>query len=100
MRVPIKATARQFRGRIALCRAMYSHPRTPRLARWLLWAAVAYALSPIDLIPDFIPVVGHLDDVIIVPLLMILAMRIVPDEVIRECEKCTRRESPRIFGVR
>jgi uncharacterized membrane protein YkvA (DUF1232 family) len=54
------------------------------MARWLLGAAVAYALSPIDLIPDFIPVLGHLDDVLIVPLLVWLALRIVPAHVVAE----------------
>lgn len=88
MKVSIRVTARQFKRRIALYKAVYSHPRTPRIARWLLWAAVAYALSPLDLIPDFIPVIGHLDDVVIVPLFVVLAMRMVPDEVIGECQRC------------
>jgi uncharacterized membrane protein YkvA (DUF1232 family) len=79
VKASIRATARQFKRRVALYKAMHSHPRTPMIARWLLWAAVAYALSPIDLIPDFFPVIGHLDDVVIVPLLVILAMRMVPD---------------------
>jgi uncharacterized membrane protein YkvA (DUF1232 family) len=46
--------------------------------------SVAYALSPIDLIPDFIPVIGHLDDVLILPLLVWLAIRIIPKELIAE----------------
>lgn len=54
---------------------------------WLLKAAVAYFLSPVDLIPDFIPVIGHLDDVVIVPLLVWLAVRMIPKIIIDDCRK-------------
>ncbi len=55
------------------------------MARILLGVAIAYFLSPIDLIPDFIPGVGHLDDILIVPGLIWLAFRLIPDEVIEVC---------------
>ena len=87
----IRATLKR---NIALYKAIYADPRTPRLARWLLWLALAYTLSPIDLIPDFIPFIGHLDDVIIVPLLILLALKLVPPEVYDEHrERATKRNS-------
>lgn len=58
--------------------------RVPWYAKVLALATAAYALSPIDLIPDFIPVLGYLDDLIIVPLGILLAVRLVPAEVMQE----------------
>ena len=55
------------------------------MAKILIGIAIAYALSPVDLIPDFIPVLGHLDDLIIVPLLIFAAVRLVPKDVLEEC---------------
>jgi uncharacterized membrane protein YkvA (DUF1232 family) len=60
-------------------------PRVPWTAKLLAIAVAAYALSPIDLIPDFIPVIGYLDDLIIVPLGIMLVVRLVPTEVMTEC---------------
>ena len=59
--------------------------RTPRLAKVFLGAAVGYALLPFDLIPDFIPVIGHLDDVVIVPVLVMIGLRLVPQDVVDAC---------------
>jgi uncharacterized membrane protein YkvA (DUF1232 family) len=57
-------------------------PRTPLLARCLALAIAAYALSPIDLIPDFIPILGYLDDLLIVPVGLLLVIRLLPPEVL------------------
>src|SRR3954452_2460287 len=59
-------------------------PRTPWYARALALGIAAYALSPIDLIPDFIPVLGYLDEVILLPLAIMLAVRLVPPKVMAE----------------
>ena len=61
------------------------HPATPLLAKVLAVVVVAYALSPIDLIPDFIPVLGYLDDVILLPILIWLTVRLIPEQVMAEC---------------
>ena len=57
-------------------------PRTPLVAKLVAGLVVAYALSPIDLIPDFIPVLGYLDDLILVPLGIMLALRLIPAAVL------------------
>lgn len=63
----------------------YRDPRVPWCARALAAVVVAYAFSPIDLIPDFIPVLGYLDDLILIPLGVLLVLRLIPPEVMAEC---------------
>lgn len=63
------------------------HPGTPWLPTWLAVAVVAYALSPIDLIPDFIPILGYLDDLILLPLGIALVIRLMPAQVLEVCRK-------------
>ena len=60
------------------------HPRTPAVAKLVAGLTAAYALSPIDLIPDFIPVLGYLDDLLIVPAGIWLALRLIPPELLTE----------------
>ena len=80
-----QATARRVLRELAVYRRVIKHPRTPWLARVLLGAAVAYAVSPVDLIPDFIPVLGYVDDLLLVPGLIRLAVLLIPKDVITEC---------------
>ena len=67
-------------------------PRVPWYARLLAVAVVAYALSPIDLIPDFVPILGYLDDLILVPLGIVLVLRLMPTEVLEECRARAQAE--------
>lgn len=61
------------------------HPGTPWYAKLFVAGIVAYAFSPIDLIPDFVPVLGYLDDLILIPIGIALAIRMVPSSVLAEC---------------
>jgi len=61
------------------------HRETPRAAKIVAWGVLAYALSPIDLVPDFIPVLGQLDDIILIPLGVALVVRLVPKPLWQAC---------------
>lgn len=81
----MEEVGRSFKRELDYYRRVLGHPGTPPMARWLLGLAVGYALLPFDLIPDFLPVIGHLDDLVIVPGLIFLAIRLVPDDVRAAC---------------
>jgi uncharacterized membrane protein YkvA (DUF1232 family) len=70
-------------------------PRTPWYAKLLAAAVVAYAFSPFDLIPDFVPVLGYLDDLVLVPLGIALAVKLVPAPVLAECRERARTATER-----
>lgn len=76
-----------WKGEIAVYRAVWKDPRTPRAAKVLLSIALGYLLLPFDLVPDFIPVLGQLDDIVVVPLLVGAALLLVPAEVHRDCRR-------------
>ena len=81
----------------------YRHPETPWAVRLLCFLVVAYALSPIDLIPDFIPVLGYLDDLLLLPVLIWLAVYLLPPHVIDVCRQDAdawlnqRQQKPRSY---
>ncbi|MFN8531208.1 MAG: DUF1232 domain-containing protein [Anaerolineae bacterium] len=87
-----RRTMDRLRRELDVYRRVLVDPRTPRMARVLLGASIAYLLSPIDVIPDFIPIIGHLDDVLIVPLLFWLALRLVPREVIEDARAAANQQ--------
>ena len=79
-------------GLLALWKLL-RHPHTPRHVRWLALAVLAYAVSPIDLVPDFIPVLGLLDDLILIPLGVALVVRLTPPALWQQCLADAAREA-------
>jgi len=75
------------------------HPTTPWYAKILLYGIVAYALSPVNLIPDFILIVGYLDDVILIPLGIALAIRIIPNSILVECRQRAQDEQSHALRI-
>lgn len=82
-----KQRARRLKGETFALYLASRDPRTPWYAKLLAAGIVAYAFSPIDLIPDFVPVLGYLDDLILIPLGIALAIHWIPDAVLAECRR-------------
>ena len=81
----LKQRAKQLAADIPAVAIALRRPETPLPAKILAAVTVAYALSPIDLIPDFIPVIGLLDDVILLPALVALVVKLIPPDVLAQC---------------
>jgi uncharacterized membrane protein YkvA (DUF1232 family) len=81
----LKQRARRLRAETIALYLAARDPRTPWYAKLLVAGIVAYALSPIDLIPDFVPVLGYLDDLILIPMGLALAIKLIPESVLTEC---------------
>jgi uncharacterized membrane protein YkvA (DUF1232 family) len=87
-----KATVRKLKEDIYTLYLAYRDPRVPFFAKVVLILTVAYAFSPIDLIPDFIPVLGYLDDLILLPLGIWLSLKLLPAEVVEEYRAKARQQ--------
>ncbi len=85
--ITLKERAERLKTDIPAVFIALSHKDTPKIAKLMSAIAVGYALSPIDLVPDFIPVLGYLDDVLILPGLIYMAIRLIPEEVMQECRE-------------
>ncbi|HPM77088.1 MAG TPA: YkvA family protein [bacterium] len=83
----LRARARRLKQELVAVHLAYHDPRTPWYAKALLALVIAYALSPLDLIPDSIPVLGYLDDVILLPLGIALALWLIPRAVMDDCRR-------------
>ena len=85
-----KSWARRLKLETYALYLAYKDPRTPWYARLFAACVVGYAFSPIDLIPDVIPVLGYLDDLVLVPLGVSIALRMIPPPVLAECREEAR----------
>jgi uncharacterized membrane protein YkvA (DUF1232 family) len=81
----IKVWSTRLKNEIRTLCLAYRHPGTPIFVKVWIACIVAYAISPIDLIPDFIPVLGYLDDLIVLPLGIWLAIKMIPPDILAEC---------------
>lgn len=89
----LKTTARNIKNEIKVYQAVIKDKRTPLLGRIFLGMAIGYFFLPFDLIPDFIPVVGHIDDLIIIPILVSIAVKLIPKTIVEEHKKRILSES-------
>jgi len=80
----VKSFSRIIKKQISLYKKLLKDHRTPLISKILLALAIGYLLLPFDFIPDFIPIFGQIDDIIIVPLLIYIALRLIPKELIEE----------------
>jgi uncharacterized membrane protein YkvA (DUF1232 family) len=88
----LKQKAKELKTEIYALYLVYKDPRVPWYKKAFIFIIIAYAINPLDLIPDFIPVLGYLDDLIIIPLGIYLALKMIPKEILKECREKARRE--------
>lgn len=91
---PWRERARRLKREVRVVSLAARHPRLPWHVRLLAVAIVGYAFSPIDLIPDFVPVLGYLDDLILLPLAIILLLRLIPGDILAECRARAAADAP------
>ena len=91
----LESWARRLKVEVYAIYLAYKDPRVPWYARVFAAVVVGYAFSPIDLIPDVVPVLGYLDDLILVPLGVALAIKMIPSPVLSECRKKARETEDR-----
>lgn len=85
----LRLKASQLKKQVDTVLLAYAHPKTPWYAKVWLVLVISYAMSPIDLIPDFIPILGMLDDLILIPLGIAVAVKIIPNYIWEECQAQT-----------
>lgn len=88
----LKIKASNLKKEISAIYYAYQNPSTGIVTKIVIVIALGYALSPIDLIPDFIPIIGYLDDLIIIPALIALSLKLLPEEILDESRKRASQE--------
>ena len=92
----IKQRARELKTELIAVALAARHPQTPWYAKLIIAGCVAYALTPVDLIPDAIPVIGLLDDIIFIPIAVGIAVRFIPEPVLADCRTRSREIEARL----
>jgi uncharacterized membrane protein YkvA (DUF1232 family) len=92
----LKQQAKKLKSEAQVLLIAYRDKRTPVIAKILIGVTAGYLLSPIDIIPDFIPVLGILDDLIIVPALIALSVKLIPETVLAEAKEMVRLNSKKL----
>jgi uncharacterized membrane protein YkvA (DUF1232 family) len=82
----IKIWANNIKKNLSILYCAYMNKKTPWYAKIMIGIVIAYALSPIDLIPDFIPILGYLDDLLLIPLGILISFKLIPKDVLEECK--------------
>ena len=95
----LKALAAHLKQEFEVYRLVLKHPETPLIAKFFLGLAVGYLLMPFDLIPDFIPVIGQLDELVIIPILLYLALLFIPKRIIQSCREQVNKSSWHTFDI-
>jgi uncharacterized membrane protein YkvA (DUF1232 family) len=97
----LRAAAARFKGNIFALHLAARDPRTPWYAKAVVGCVVAYAVSPVDLIPDVIPILGYVDDLLLLPIGIYIAMKLIPPEVLDDChtKAAMGANLPRSWGV-
>ncbi|GAK55976.1 hypothetical protein U27_02937 [Candidatus Vecturithrix granuli] len=88
----LKTKSKHLKKEITAIYYAYQHPKVSRLPRMIMLFTLGYALSPVDLIPDFIPIFGYLDDLIILPALISLSIKLIPQDILDESRKKAKQE--------
>ena len=83
----IKTRVKELKYNLAALYLAYKRKDTPIYAKIMIIITIGYALSPIDLIPDFIPLLGYLDDIVIVPFFIFISLKLIPKEIMEECKE-------------
>ncbi len=94
----LKSLSKTIKKEISVYKLLLSDERTPKSAKILLGLAIGYFFLPFDLIPDFIPVIGHIDDAMIIPSLILMALKLIPKELQEECRKRIEGENKHIHN--
>ncbi len=89
----LKEKSKKIKTQLLTVYYAYKNPEIKLLPKIIIGIAIAYALSPIDIIPDFIPVIGYLDDLIIIPALLSIAIKMIPKEIMEESRERAENES-------